>query len=107
MPGSPRPVMDERSHDFLALRAEWLKVRGYLYDPNTSLPALPAVIEDVRRRIEGGERVGVMFLDVSGEEYLEEVYGWETYDGLLQQVAQALDECKGSLLGPDDLVAVA
>jgi EAL domain-containing protein (putative c-di-GMP-specific phosphodiesterase class I) len=48
-----------------------------------------------------------MFLDLSGEEYLEEVYGWETYDGLLQQVAHALDECKGTLLGPDDLVAVA
>lgn len=96
-----------RSHDFLALRAEWLKVRGYLYDPNTNLPAVPAVIEDVRRRIEGGERVGVMFLDLSGEEYLEEVYGWETYDGLLQQVAQALDECRGALLGPDDMVAVS
>jgi EAL domain-containing protein (putative c-di-GMP-specific phosphodiesterase class I)/GGDEF domain-containing protein len=101
------PSIDERSHDFLALRAEWLKVRGYLYDPNTNLPAVPALIEDVRRRIEGGERVGVMFLDLSGEEYLEEVYGWETYDGLLQQVAHALDECKGTLLGPDDLVAVA
>ena len=30
--------MDEATHDFLALRAEWLKVRGYLYDPNTGLP---------------------------------------------------------------------
>jgi EAL domain-containing protein (putative c-di-GMP-specific phosphodiesterase class I) len=48
-----------------------------------------------------------MFLDVSGEEYLEEVYGWETYDGLLQQVAHALEECKGALLGADDIVAVA
>ena len=24
------------------LRAEWLKLRGYLFDPNTGLPALPA-----------------------------------------------------------------
>ena len=107
MPSRRSPALDERSHDFLALRAEWLKVRGYLHDPNTKLPAVPAVIEDVRRRIEGGERVGVMFLDVSGEEYLEEVYGWETYDGLLQQVARALEDCRGELLGPSDVVAVA
>lgn len=107
MSGRSRTAAEERSHDFLALRAEWLKVRGYLFDPNTSLPAVPAVIEDVRRRIEGGERMGVVHLDLSGEEYLEEVYGWETYDGLLQQVARALDECKGPLFGGDDLVSVA
>jgi hypothetical protein len=55
--------MDDKTHEFLAMRAEWLKVRGYLYDPNTSLPAMPAVLEDVRRRVEKGERVGVVYLD--------------------------------------------
>lgn len=99
--------MDDRTHDFLAMRAEWLKVRGYVYDPNTSLPAMPAVLEDVRRRVEKGERVGVIYLDVSGEEYLEEVYGWETYDGVLRQVAQALDDFKGLLLAENDVVALA
>ncbi len=99
--------MDDRTHEFLAMRAEWLKVRGYLYDPNTSLPAVPAVLEDVRRRIERGERVGVIHLDVSGEEHLEEVYGWETYDGLLQQVAQALGDFKGPVLAAGDVVALA
>src|SRR5687768_9220934 len=89
------------------MRAEWLKVRGYIYDPNTSLPAVPAVLEDVRRLIEKGERIGVIYLDVSGEEYLEEVYGWATYDGLLQQVAQGLAECKGPLLAAEDVVALA
>jgi len=99
--------MDDRTHEFLAMRAEWLKVRGYLYDPNTSLPAMPAVLEDVRRRIEKGERLGVLYLDLSGEEYLEEVYGWETYDGLLQQVATALDDFRGPLFGEHDVVALA
>jgi len=99
--------VDDKTHELLQMRAEWLKVRGYIYDPNTSLPAVPAVLEDVRRRIEKGERIGVIYLDVSGEEYLEEVYGWATYDGLLQQVAQALADCKGPLLGQDDVVALA
>jgi EAL domain-containing protein (putative c-di-GMP-specific phosphodiesterase class I)/GGDEF domain-containing protein len=99
--------VDDKTHELLQMRAEWLKVRGYIYDPNTSLPAVPAVLEDVRRRIEKGERIGVIYVDVSGEEYLEEVYGWATYDGLLQQVAQALADCKGPLLGDDDVVALA
>jgi EAL domain-containing protein (putative c-di-GMP-specific phosphodiesterase class I)/GGDEF domain-containing protein len=99
--------MDDRTHDFLTLRAQWLKVRGCLYDPGTSLPAVPAVIEDVRRRVERGERVGVVCLDVSGEVQIEEVYGWETYDALLQQVAAVLESCKGALLGSEDVVALA
>jgi EAL domain-containing protein (putative c-di-GMP-specific phosphodiesterase class I) len=100
-------MMDDRTHDFLALRAEWLKARGSLYDPGTSLPALPAVVEDVRRRVESGHRLGVLCLDLSGEEHVEEVYGWETYDNLLQQVSHVLEGCKGALLGGDDVVALA
>ena len=99
--------MDDKTHELLQMRAEWLKVHGYVYDPNTNLPAVPAVLEDVRRRIEKGERVGVIVVDVSGEEHLEEVYGWATYDGLLQQVAQALADCKGPLLAAEDVVALA
>lgn len=99
--------MDDKTHELLQMRAEWLKVHGYVYDPNTHLPAVPAVLEDVRRRIENGERLGVLYVDVSGEEYLEEVYGWATYDGLLQQVAQALADCKGPLLAEEDVVALA
>jgi len=76
--------------DYLALRAEWLKVRGYVEDPNTGLPALAAVMDDLRRLIEGGTTVGVVFLDFTSEGNLEEVYGWETYDGILRQVADVI-----------------
>jgi EAL domain-containing protein (putative c-di-GMP-specific phosphodiesterase class I) len=99
--------MEPTSRDYLALRAEWLKVRGYIYDPGTQLPAVAAVLEDVRRRVEGGERIGVVWLDLSGEDHLEEVYGWETYDGLLLEVAKVLEECKGPVLDAQDLVALA
>jgi EAL domain-containing protein (putative c-di-GMP-specific phosphodiesterase class I)/GGDEF domain-containing protein len=99
--------MDEKVHELLAMRAEWLKARGNLYDPNTGLPALPALIEDVRRRLESGDRMGVVFLDLSGEAALEEIYGWETYDGVLRQVAMALDELRGPILGERDLLALA
>jgi EAL domain-containing protein (putative c-di-GMP-specific phosphodiesterase class I)/GGDEF domain-containing protein len=87
------------------LRAECLRLRGSLYDPNTSLPALPAVIDDARRRIEAGERLGLVYLDLSSEEQLEAVYGWEVYDGILRQVAQNLVAFQRQYLAPADVVA--
>ncbi|HXO26403.1 MAG TPA: EAL domain-containing protein [Thermoanaerobaculia bacterium] len=88
------------------LRAEWLKLRGYLFDPNTGLPALPAVIEDVRRRLEDGEPMGLIYLDLASGERLESICGWQTYDRLLKQVTTALLEFRGRSLTPRDAVAL-
>jgi len=96
-------VSDQR---YWELRAEWLKLRGYLFDPNTGLPALPAVIEDVRRRLEDGEPVGLIYLDLASGERLESICGWQTYDRLLKQVTAALLEFRGRALSPRDAVAL-
>lgn len=92
--------------ELLRLRAEWLKAKGYVHDPITGLPALPAVIEDVRRRAESGERVGVIYVDMQNEEQLEAIYGWETYDGLIQQVADAIQSLFGGPLKGSDIIAM-
>jgi EAL domain-containing protein (putative c-di-GMP-specific phosphodiesterase class I) len=88
------------------LRAEWLKLRGYLFDPNTGLPALPAVIEDVRRRLEGGEPIGLIYLDLSTGERLESICGWQTYDRLLKQVTATLVDFRERALTARDAVAL-
>ncbi len=88
------------------LRAEWLKLRGYLFDPNTGLPALPAVLEDVRRRLEDGEPMGLIYLDLASGERLEVICGWQTYDRMLKQVTAALLEFRGRSLTPRDAVAM-
>ncbi|HEV3455238.1 MAG TPA: EAL domain-containing protein [Thermoanaerobaculia bacterium] len=88
------------------LRAEWLKLRGYLFDPNTGLPALPAVLEDVRRRLEDGEPMGLIYLDLASGERLEAICGWQTYDRLIKQVTAALLEFRGRSLTPRDAVAM-
>ena len=93
-------------HGYWELRAEWLKLRGCLYDPNTGLPALPAVIDGVRRRLEDGERVGTLFVELASEERLEEVCGWQAYDRLLRQVAQVLEEFRERTLQPRDTLAI-
>ncbi|MBV8200812.1 MAG: EAL domain-containing protein [Acidobacteria bacterium] len=88
------------------LRAEWLKLRGYLFDPNTGLPALPAVIEDVRRRLEDGEPMGLIYLDLASGERLESICGWQTYDRLIKLVTAALLDFRSRALTPRDAVAL-
>jgi EAL domain-containing protein (putative c-di-GMP-specific phosphodiesterase class I)/GGDEF domain-containing protein len=89
-----------------ALWAEWLKVKGCLYDPSTGLPALPAVMDDVRRRMESGDPIGLILVDLRSEGQLEQVYGWETYDSVMLGVARALLELKGEELREDETVAL-
>lgn len=101
-PAAP-PGIDQR---YFELRAEWLKLRGALHDPTTSLPTLGAVLEDVRRRLETGEVIGVIYLDLSGEEHLESVYGWEAYERLIRDAALALGDLRGGLLGFEDAIAM-
>jgi EAL domain-containing protein (putative c-di-GMP-specific phosphodiesterase class I)/GGDEF domain-containing protein len=96
-------VNDEK---FWELRAEWLQLRGFLFDPNTGLPALPAVVEDVRRRVEDGEPMGLIYLDLSSGERLESICGWQTYDRLLKQVTVTLLEFRDRALTPRDAVAL-
>lgn len=79
-----------------ALRADWLKLRGYLYDPLTRLPALPAVLDEVRRRLEGGEELSLVYLDLSGGGHAEAASGWQSHDEMLRHAADALfDVCRG------------
>lgn len=101
-----RPVAaTEVDQRYFALRAEWLKLRGALHDPTTALPTLAAVLEDVRRRLETGETIGIIYLDLSGEEHLEAVYGWEAYERLIREMALALGDLRGLVLDPHDTVA--
>ena len=97
-------ILDPR---LLAQRAELLKLRASLVDPITGLPALPAVVEAVRRRIEAGENLGLIYLDLRSEEKIEEIFGWETYDGLLRQMAEALTAVAPQLLKPQDILALS
>ncbi len=99
--------MSDGDQRYWELKAEWLKLRGCLYDPATGLPSLPAVIDDIRRRLEDGEEVGLIYVDLSGEELLENIYGWQAYDQLLRQAAVALDGFRSSVLGERDEVAIS
>jgi len=77
------------------LRTDWLRLRGCLYDPNTNLPSLPTVLDGVRRRLEAGGRVGLVYLEPVNGNHLEAIHGWEAYDALLREIAEALRHSLG------------
>ena len=78
-----------------SLRADWLKLRGYLFDPLTRLPALPAVLDEVRRRLEDGDELSLLYLDLSGGGHAESASGWQAHDQMLRHAANALfDVCR-------------
>lgn len=76
-----------------------------LYDPDTGLPSVPAVLGQLRRWAEKGRPIGTLLVDLSSEHPIEEGYGWSVYDRVLRQVAQILQGLRGSTLGDHDIVA--
>ncbi len=98
--------MSKESQDLLELKASWLKLRGRLYDATTELPTLAAVLERVRRQVEAGERVGLLYLETSSEGQLERLLGWQPYDRLIRNVGEALLALRGSVLPTEATIAV-
>ena len=97
-----------READYFRLRAEWLRFKNHVFDANTELPTLAAVMDDVRRLMEERGSLGVVYLDVAAEPGSEAARGWQAYDELLRGFARALLSLKaeGGPLSPTDIVAV-
>src|SRR6476659_2500676 len=63
-----------------------------LYDYLTGLPTLPVMIERSRQLIkERGEMI-VLYFDFVRYSKIEEIYGWEKLDAVLETTAQAVRE---------------
>src|SRR6187455_1735838 len=94
-------------NDYYRLRAEWLRFKNHVFDANTELPTLAAVLDDVRRLMEERGVVGLVFLDVSSDGAAEPLQGWQAYDEILRAFARCLAGLRGEgILGPRDVVAV-
>jgi EAL domain-containing protein (putative c-di-GMP-specific phosphodiesterase class I) len=93
--------------DYFRLRAEWLRFKNNVYDANTELPTLAAVLDEVRRMVEDRGSVGLVYLDLGGDPQLEAVHGWLAYDELLRGFSRVLlGLVGGGVLSPRDRVAV-
>lgn len=92
--------------DYFRLRAEWLRFKNNVFDANTELPTLAAVLDDVRRLVEERGTIGLVYVDLGGDPQVEAFHGWLAYDELLRAFARALQGlAEAGLLGPRDKIA--
>lgn len=92
--------------DYFRLRAEWLRFKNNVYDANTDLPTLAAILDDVRRLVEERGTVGLIYIDLGGDPQIEAFHGWLAYDELLRAFARALSsQGENGLLGTRDRIA--
>lgn len=93
--------------DYFRLRAEWLRFKNNVFDANTELPTLAAILDDVRRLVEDRGAVGLVYLDLGGDPQLEALHGWLAYDEQLRAFARALAGLVAEgALSPRDRIAV-
>jgi EAL domain-containing protein (putative c-di-GMP-specific phosphodiesterase class I) len=93
--------------DYYRLRTEWLRFKSQLFDGLTGLPALPAVLEDVRRTVEQRGRVDLVYLDLGRSGGHETKLGWAAYDGAVKEFAAVLKSLASTgELRPDDVVCL-
>ena len=93
--------------DYYRLRTEWLRFKSQLFDGLTGLPALPAVMEDVRRVLESRGAAEVVYLDLGRSGGQEMKLGWAAYDEAVREFAGLLLSLRDTgPLGPADIVCL-
>jgi EAL domain-containing protein (putative c-di-GMP-specific phosphodiesterase class I) len=73
-------------------RIERAEYEQMLYDARTGLPTLPVAIERSRAHIKERGEVVVLYLNFVRYSKLEEIYGWEKLDAVLETTADAVRE---------------
>ena len=93
--------------DYYRLRTEWLRFKSYLFDSLTGLPALPAVIEDVRRLADARHRIDVISLDLGRSAGGDTRLGWSTFDRGVKAFGEVLAALRtGHVLHDDDVICL-
>lgn len=82
------------------------RAQNLLFDPVTSLPTIPVLVDALREWLLVDQEVGVLVADLEALAQVESFFGWESFDDLLKETARALRAALGTTLAPDDLIAV-
>lgn len=88
-------------------RAEHLRYEELLYDRFTGFPTLPVMIERGREMLERGGRLTILYIEFVRYSKLEEIYGWEKLDEVLQTTASAVRDFYEKYDGVDGVVMVS
>ena len=72
--------------------AELVRYEELLYDKLTGFPTLPVMIERARELLERRGELTVLYIHFVWYEKIEEIYGWQKLDDVLETTASALRE---------------
>lgn len=93
--------------DYYRLRTEWLRFKSHLFDSLTGLPALPAVVEDIRQLLESRGVADVVYLDLGRSGWQETKLGWAAYDEAILEFSRLLSSLRESgELSSNDIVCL-
>lgn len=67
------------------------QLRSLLFDGVTGLPTVPVVLESLKDLAAEQHRLGILFVDATKLEAMEETHGWEMVDRLIHQIRVFLD----------------
>ncbi len=79
-----------KDSELYALRGRWQKERARLYDQDTGLPTIGALVEDLGRLLQGRGALAVLVFRPGSDGRIEQVWGWEAYDDLLLDFVRRL-----------------
>ena len=80
------------AHMVFTDRIERVDYERMLHDARTGLPTLPVAIERSRQRIKERGELVVMYFNFVRYSKIEEIYGWEKLDAVLETTAAAVRE---------------
>jgi EAL domain-containing protein (putative c-di-GMP-specific phosphodiesterase class I) len=89
-------------HEIISAHPE---VRRLLFDPVTGLPTTPLLFPRIESLLEERGEISLLCLNVVKYSKIEEIYGWEVFDGVMREVAIALERITGRELRDSDIVA--
>ncbi len=72
--------------------AEYLRYEELLYDRFTGFPTLPVMMERGREMLDRTGRITILYIEFVRYSKLEEIYGWQKLDEVLQTTANAVRE---------------
>ena len=89
-------------HDVIAEHPE---VRKLLFDPVTGLPTTPLLFPRIESLLEERGEISLLCLNIVKYSKIEEIFGSEVFDGVMREVAAALERITGSEMRDSDMVA--
>lgn len=86
--------------------AKELLISELLYDKITGFPTTPTLLKDIRAILESSRTLDIIYFCISKLKKVEEVFGWQVIDLVLEFIAKRLEELAQQTLTEQDILAI-